>query len=169
MASVDDNCPVKDTARERYAMLGAIVSFLGRRGRAAGLQIAAISAWVEPAIILGQAKVFFDEYGAVNGYLAWAYLSEAVERRWMAAGPYPLAFSDWNDVGNLWIISGGFRERLSRGSLLKLCSTPPFSDAPSISLLHHDRDRVSGTSHVFRCHLMNGKVRRGGTVDSGWR
>jgi len=67
--------------------------------------MACISAWIRPAILLDQIKVFFDERGLPAGYLTWAYLAPDVEERWITDPTFIPHLSEWCEGGSLWIMS----------------------------------------------------------------
>lgn len=56
------------------------------------------------AIEVEQIKVYFSNYGECMGYLTWAFLSPAVETRFLRGNDFSLDISEWNEGGSLWIM-----------------------------------------------------------------
>jgi hemolysin-activating ACP:hemolysin acyltransferase len=53
---------------------------------------------------LGQIKIFYNDFGQCMGYIIWAYLCPAVERRILRSQNVSLYDFEWNEGNSPWII-----------------------------------------------------------------
>jgi hemolysin-activating ACP:hemolysin acyltransferase len=66
------------------------------------LSIAALWAWVWPAVRLQQIQFLFSEEGRPLGFATWAFVIPETAQR-LRAGAVPI-IEDWNDGDLLWIM-----------------------------------------------------------------
>jgi cytolysin-activating lysine-acyltransferase len=66
--------------------------------------IASISAWVIPNLHMGQVEVFFDENRKACGYISWAHLTAAQERKWLSDAPGVWHISEFKEGEAVWVL-----------------------------------------------------------------
>lgn len=142
---------IPENRRLALAQIGAISAFLAHHPKGASMQLAAIAVWIEPAVLLQQAQVFFNSAGTIAGFVTWAHFCPATEALWRTQGPLPLGYSDWNEEGNLWIISIGAAPGCLRSVISTLRVTPPFNSERTVSWA---RVRSRDKRHVVTTQLL---------------
>lgn len=102
MPSLSDR---QDTSSITVAVqLGNAVSIMMGTKRYLSFRIAALAAWLLPAVRIKQFKAYFDDKGRPVGYVTWAFLSDETQQRWQCDPDMILHHSEWNEGLNLWII-----------------------------------------------------------------
>lgn len=146
-------CDIPENRRLAFAQIGAISDFLAHHSKGASMQLAAIAVWIEPAVLLQQAQIFFNSAGTIAGFVTWAHFCPATEALWRMQGPLPLGFSDWNEEGNLWIISIGAAPGCLRSVISTLRLTPPFNSERTVSWARfRSRDKRRVVTTRLLCH-----------------
>jgi cytolysin-activating lysine-acyltransferase len=86
---------------DRLRVYGDMLFLAFRSQRHAGMTTAALRAWFEPPVELGQFRIFrFDD--VPRGMYTWARLDCAAERKMIEGGT--LTPEEWRSGGRLWII-----------------------------------------------------------------
>lgn len=110
-----------DVAAARLAMLGAAASLNAQTPSRRGLPLAALKVWIEPAVQLGQACVFYDARSQPVGYAVWAFLTPSVAARVRRDPGAILHPGEWNEGAQLWVLDlvavGGQGAPIARGLL----------------------------------------------------
>lgn len=127
-----------DVAAGRLAMLGAAASLNAQTPSRRGLPLAALKVWIEPAVQLGQARVFYDARSQPVGYAVWAFLTPPVAARVRRDPGAILHPGEWNEGAQLWVLDlvavGGHGTLIARGLLNMLAE-----DAPTLRFVRRDR------------------------------
>ncbi|WP_082346468.1 toxin-activating lysine-acyltransferase [Xanthomonas vasicola] len=84
--------------------LGYAAFLNARISERATYPIGSLRAWVEPAILMRQARFVFDEAGQVIGYYTWAYLAHDIAERYIKKDILVLELAEWCEGNSLWII-----------------------------------------------------------------
>lgn len=120
--------------------------------------VACLAAWIQPAVLLRQMKLFFDFKGRPIGYMTWAFLAPDVEARWVNDPKVMLHFSEWNEGERLWIMDfvapSGFARPIARHAMESMF--PGHDEARSL------RRRADGTVRSVSVWRRRGVADRGG-------
>ncbi len=68
------------------------------------LNISYVKQVIEPALKHRQLEIYFNSRGEPVAYVAWAFVTENVERRFIESGRWNLHVSEWNEGTALWIV-----------------------------------------------------------------
>lgn len=90
--------------RDHAQQLGLAVMLMLQDKVYSEMQVLCLKVWTEQAILHNQIRFFFNELGSPVGYVAWAYLTDEVERKFAEGGVSPLHPSEWNEGDRLWIM-----------------------------------------------------------------
>jgi hemolysin-activating ACP:hemolysin acyltransferase len=58
---------------------------------------------LEPAVLVEQCRIFYDDRGMPIGYVTWAHLAKDVHDRVVADRDYVLKLSEWCEGEHLWV------------------------------------------------------------------
>ena len=95
----------KESDRTSAEIRGAVSYLLSRHQTYRRLSFSSLCAWVDPAIDLGQIRVFYDQHGRRPvGYVTWAFLTSEVEMQWQSDPTFILHQSEWNEGDRLWFV-----------------------------------------------------------------
>ncbi|MHB1992681.1 toxin-activating lysine-acyltransferase [Metallibacterium scheffleri] len=89
---------------EYTRQLGVVTNLMLQNKRYQYYPMACLIAWIQPAIMLNQIKLFFNDKGIPIGYMTWAWLAPDVEERWIHDPKVMLHFTEWNEGEALWIM-----------------------------------------------------------------
>jgi hemolysin-activating ACP:hemolysin acyltransferase len=116
----DQNSESIDYARQ----LGTVANLMLQSKRYQYYPMACLLAWVHPAILLKQIKLFYNDKGIPVGYITWAWLAPDVEERWINDPKVMLHFTEWNEGETLWIMDffaiPGYAKLLQRHAVADL-------------------------------------------------
>src|SRR5438552_12392522 len=112
------NYPQNDESQEYARTMGSVAMLMLQNKKYQYYPMACLLAWVHPAILLKQIKLFYNEQGHPVGYLTWAFLAPDVEEEWNSDPKVMLHISEWNEGDSLWIMDllapSGFGRRILR-------------------------------------------------------
>ncbi len=91
----------ENTLAEQYGYACALMASQASHGK---LTVAYLWQVLTPAIQQENIKFYFNQDGAVVGYVIWASLCPAVEQRVIGSGQFQLHLSEWNEGDSLWIV-----------------------------------------------------------------
>ena len=130
--------------------MGAIVRFAGARASHGGSSLGHFSHALSTAYGLGQARVFYNDFGQCTGFVVWALLVAEVERRVITTKRMALHDFEWNEGDSLWIMDflvspGSLRPALEymRDDLFKEYRTVTYGRKRSGRLVFKRADRDS--------------------------
>jgi len=116
----DQSPESSDYARQ----LGVVANLMLQNKRYQYFPMACLIAWIHPAILLKQIKLFYNDKGLPIGYITWAWLAPDVEERWTNDPKVMLHFTEWNEGEALWIMDflamPGYAKLLQRHALADL-------------------------------------------------
>ncbi|UJH72255.1 toxin-activating lysine-acyltransferase [Burkholderia cenocepacia] len=99
---VDFNEFWQESDRLKYTRLGCIVNILARDPNFSSRTISMLRCWTENAVAHDQVEIIFHG-GVPSGYVAWAYLSDAVIGRILFSDYVP-HWSEWSEGEYVWIM-----------------------------------------------------------------
>lgn len=98
--------------------IGEIASLMTRNSQYGCYPIVVIRLYVEPPVLVGQYRIFYDATGTPIGYVTWAFVSDDIADRLRSDHDYVLRLGEWNEGENLWITDffalSGFTSTLAR-------------------------------------------------------
>ncbi|CAN7320021.1 toxin-activating lysine-acyltransferase [Pararhizobium sp. LjRoot238] len=86
-----------------YEALGIVIELCFHAKKYHGWDMFDIQRNFIPALKLSQFHVFFDQTGAPNGFITWAFFDEELHRKFFIDGEPP-AFEKWNSGPHLWLM-----------------------------------------------------------------
>lgn len=95
--------------QEYYRALGEVVAVMLQSKTHRGYQVAAIGIWVDPALLLDQILIAYDENGDPYAYVCWAMISKEVLSKLTANPDTLLHISEWNEGEIIWIMDLAYR------------------------------------------------------------
>jgi cytolysin-activating lysine-acyltransferase len=102
--SVDSTVRAQSRVENRIWTLGAVSALMLQNKLYHYFPMACLAAWIDPAILLNQIRIFYNEKQLPIGYMTWAYLAPDVEDRWINDPKVTLHLSEWNEGEALWVM-----------------------------------------------------------------
>lgn len=104
MISITMVPPLRETDHDFARWMGHASILMSLSPQYCQYPVICLREWLRPAVLLGQFGWIHDRHQRSLGYLTWAYLTAAVERRLVDDPEVLLHLSEWNEGRQFWIM-----------------------------------------------------------------
>lgn len=84
-------------------VIGEIVWLMSRNSTYGRYPIVSLRLFVEPPVLVGQYRIFYDCSQKAVGYVLWASVCSDISERIADDHDYKLTLSEWNEGEEIWI------------------------------------------------------------------